>query len=638
MQPTQHDLSTRRRFAFAGSLCAIILSALLFGVALAQDREKSSPAAEQTAFEKSIQPLLKQYCLPCHGAQRPAGGVNLGAFSDVASIQRDQSTWRKALSQVRERHMPPSNAPQPSPEQRDQLAAWLHHTLNNVDESLLPRDPGRAPIRRLSRLEYNYTVQDLFGVTSRPADRFPADGGGGAGFDNNADTLFIPPILMERYLEAASEILTEAKPERLFVARPGQGLSKPAAARRILEHFAFGAYRRPVEKAEIDRLLRLYHVAAKRGDSFEESVRFALKAALVSPNFLFRVEADRKGDAPLPVSDYELATRLSYFLWASMPDEELFRLAGQGRLRDPKTLEQQTLRMLRDPKARRMAESFSSQWLKIKDLYTSAHPDPGKYPAYTPALRDAMYQETVAFFHSLIRENGSLLSLIDADYTYLNEELANYYGIAGVRGPDMRRVRLPDRTRGGVLTMGSVLTVTSYPQRTSPVLRGKWVLEEILGAPPPPPPPNAGALSPDDAPREGFTFRQRLEQHRKKPECASCHNRMDPIGFGLENFDAAGRWRRDIGGVPVDATGVLATGETFEGPVELKKVLMTRRDDFIRNLTEKMLAYALGRGLEPYDLPTVRRITQAVQRDNYRSSTLILEIVKSYPFQYRKSR
>jgi mono/diheme cytochrome c family protein len=638
MLPTQSDFLRRRRFMSIGSLLAIALSALLLGVALAQDREKPSSAAEQAAFEQSIQPLLKQYCLPCHGAQRPAGGVNLAAVTDVASLQRDQATWRKVLSQVRERHMPPSNAPQPSPEQRELLASWLQHTLNNVDESLLPRDPGRAPIRRLSRLEYNYTVQDLFGVTSRPADRFPADGGGGAGFDNNADTLFLPPILMERYLEAASEVLAEAKPERLFIARPEKGLSKPAAARRILEHFAFRAYRRPVEKAEIDRLLRLYHLAAKRGDSFEESVRFALKAVLVSPNFLFRVEANPKGGSPAPVSDYELATRLSYFLWASMPDEELFRLAGQGRLRDPKTLEQQALRMLKDPKARRMAESFASQWLKIKDLYASARPDPAKFPAYTPSIRDAMYHETVAFFHSLLREDGSLLSLIDADYTYLNEELANYYGIAGVRGPDMRRVRLSDRTRGGVLTMGSVLTVTSYPQRTSPVLRGKWVLEEILGAPPPPPPPNAGALSPDDAPREGLTFRQRLEQHRKKPECASCHNRMDPIGFGLENFDAAGRWRRDIGGVPVDATGVLATGEKFEGPVQLKKVLMNRKDDFIRNLTEKMLAYALGRGLEPYDLPTVRRITQAVERENYRSSTLILEIVKSYPFQYRKSR
>ena len=320
-----------------------------------------------------------------------------------------------------------------------------------------------------------------------------------------------------------------------------------------------------------------------------------------------------------------------------MPDDALFHAAGEGHLRDPKVLDAQVRRMLKDPKARGLAESFASQWLRIRDLYTSAQPDPRRYPTYTPSLRDAMYGETIEYFASVLREDQSLLRLLDSDYTYLNEELAKHYGIEGVTGPELRRVTLTEHRRGGVLSMASVLTVTSYPQRTSPVLRGKWVLEELLGAKVPPPPPNAGGLPADDAPKAGMTFRQRLELHRSKPECASCHNRMDPVGFGLENFDAIGRWRTEVGGQPVDAAGVLATGEKFAGPVELKQQILARKDEFLRNVTEKMLAYALGRGLEPYDIPTVRRITAAVAKDDCRGSTLVREIVGSYPFQYRRN-
>jgi AmiR/NasT family two-component response regulator len=444
-------------------------------------------------------------------------------------------------------------------------------------------------------------------------------------------------ILMERYLLAAGEILDEARPERLFFARPGKATPRRAAGRKIIAHFALRAFRRPVETAELGRLMRLFDQATGRGKSFEDSVKLALKAVLVSPHFLFRVEGDQDSARPYPISDWELASRLSYFLWSSLPDEELFRLAGQKRLRDPRVLEMQVRRMIRSPKSRALADSFAGQWLGVRDLYAGAKPDPRRNPHYTPSLRDAMYNEPIAFFHNVLREDASLLRLLDADYTYVNAELARHYGIEGVYGPDMRRVRLQDGRRGGVLTMAGVLTLTSYPRRTSPVLRGKWVLEEILGAPPPPPPPNAGSLPADDAPKEGPTFRQRLEKHREKPACASCHSRMDPIGFGLENFDSTGRWRTNIAGTPVDASGVLASGEEFSGPMGLKKHLLARKEDFARNLTEKMLAYALGRGLEYYDQPTVRKITAAVTKDGYRSSTLIREIVTSYPFQYRKN-
>jgi hypothetical protein len=502
---------------------------------------------------------------------------------------------------------------------------------------LLEKNPGRVLIHRLSRAEYNNTVRDLFGVNSHPADQFPADGGGGGGFDNNADTLFIPPILMERYLSVAGEVLRDAPKERIFFLKPSKKLAPRDAARKTLSFFASRGFRRPVEPVELTNLVRLYDHSITKGLKHEGALRYALKAVLISPSFLFRVERDQPTPEPYLLNDYELASRLSYFLWSSMPDDELFKLAGAKRLHDPQVLDAQVTRMLKDPKADAFADSFVSQWLRIRELQTTAQPDPRRFPTYTPTLRDAMYQETVQFFGSVLRENTSLLKLLDADYTYLNEELARHYGVEGVKGPEMRRVALTDKNRGGVLTMGSVLTITSYPQRTSPVLRGKWVLEEVLGAPIPPPPPNAGGLPADDAPKAGQTFRQRLELHRTKPECASCHSRMDPIGFGLENFDVVGRWRTKIGSEAVDASAQLPTGEKFQGASELKTLILARKEEFARNLTEKMLAYSLGRGLEPYDIPTVRRITKTLADDGYRSSTLVREIVKSYPFQYRKN-
>jgi hypothetical protein len=615
----------------------LLLPVIAMGAGLASGANQTPANPDPAVFQKEIRPLFQQFCYRCHGEKNGSGSVSLAAFTTVPAIQKDQTTWREVLDQLRERNMPPPGQPPPTAEQRNHLIDWLTTTLDSVDPSLLPRNPGRVLIHRLSRAEYNNTVRDLFGVNSRPADQFPADGGGGGGFDNDADTLFVPPILMERYLAAASQILDEAKPERIFFVRPGKTLARRAAGRKIIAHFAMLGYRRPVEPAEVDRLMRLFDSAAQRGDSFEAAVKLALKAVLISPNFLFRVEKDRPGDPPYPISDYELASRLSYFLWSSMPDEELFRLAGQQRLRNPRLLEQQVQRMIRSPKSRALADGFAGQWLRVRDLYTTAQPDPRRFPAFTPSLRDAMYQETIDFCDDIVRHDVSLLQLIDANYTYLNEELAQYYGVPGVTGPRMRRVELKDRRRGGVLGMGSVLTLTSYPRRTSPVLRGKWVLEQIMGAPIPPPPPNAGGLPADDAPKQGLTFRQRLEKHRSKPECASCHSRMDPIGFGLENFDPIGRWRDSIGSALVDASGVLATGGKFTGPVELKRHLMQQKDEFIRNVTEKMLAYALGRGLEPYDIPTERAITQAVAHDGYHSSALITAIVKSYPFQFRRN-
>jgi mono/diheme cytochrome c family protein len=625
------------RAALTKRVSLLFSPALLLGAAMAGGAGEPPVSPAQTDYVKTMQPLLTQYCGKCHGEKGGAAGISLGAFPDVVAIQKDQTTWRKVVTRIRERTMPPPGTPQPPQEQRNLVSDWLTKTLDSADSSLLPKNPGRILIHRLSRQEYNNTVRDLFGVTSNPADKFPADGGGGGGFDNNADTLFVPSILMERYLTTAGDVLDEGSQQRLFFVRPGKTLTERAAAKKIVTRYATLAFRRPVEEAEIARLMRLFDKAKAAGDDFEAATKFALKGALVSPNFLFRVERDRPTTQAYSVSDYELASRLSYFLWASMPDDALFALAAQGQLHRPEVLDKQVKRMLQSPKSRAFSDSFAGQWLRARDLYSTAHPDGNQFKAYTPSLRDAMYAETIDFFDSIVREDASLLRLLDADYTYLNEELAKHYGVDGVTGPEMRRVKLADNNRGGVMTLGSVLVQTSYPLRTSPVLRGKWVLEQILGSPTPPPPPNVGTLPADDAPRQGLTFRHRLEEHRKNPACASCHNRLDPIGFGLENFDAIGRWRTQAAGSAVDASGVLPTGEKFTGPAELKKLMLQRKDEFLTNLTEKMLAYALGRGLEPYDLPTIRKITAAVKKDNYRSTTLISEITRSYPFQYRKN-
>lgn len=596
-----------------------------------------------TDCERDVRPLLTTYCAKCHGATKPKQGVNLTKFTDVASIHRDSKLWRKVLAQLNERAMPPDDKPQPTGMQRAMLIEWIQHTLNNPDPTAFAKDPGRVTMRRLNRFEYNNTVRDLFDVVVKPAESFPADGAGGGGFDNNADTLFIPPILLEQYLAAADAVLNEVRNDRLLTTEPEGERTKREAARKVLAQWAPRIFRRPVVEAELERFVKLFDLADARGDGYPASVRLGLKGMLVSPHFLFRVEEDRPGGEPWEVSDYELASRLSYFLWSTMPDEELFNLARDARLRDPAVLEAQVRRMLKHEKSKAIAESFGTQWLGVRELLTTANPDPQKFPTFNAQLRFSMYDEAVHFVDSVFRDDAPLTTLLDANYTFVNDWLADHYGIKGrVGGGDgkgemMRRVELADGNRGGVLGLGAVLTVTSYPLRTSPVLRGKWVLEEVLGAPPPPPPPEVPELPRDDGKKDGLTFRKQLELHRKDAQCASCHNRMDPLGFGLENFDAVGRWRTEMAGEAVDASGVMTSGESFKGPSELKKVLLGRKQEFVRNLSEKMLAYALGRGLEYYDQPAVKEICDALANNDYKSSTLVLEIVKSYPFRYRRN-
>lgn len=410
----------------------------------------------------------------------------------------------------------------------------------------------------------------------------------------------------------------------------------PARARKILAEFARRAYRRPVTDTEVARLVKLFETA-RASEPFDKAVAVALQAVLVSPHFLFRVETDRAADRPdgsYTLTDYELSSRLSYFLWSSMPDEELFRLAGEGKLRDPAVLKAQTKRMLADPKASALVENFADQWLNLRILQT-VQPARRDYVNFDDVLRQAMRREAELFFEAVLKEDRSIRDFLDADYTFVNERLARHYGISGVEGDQFRKVALTDRNRGGVLTMAGVLTITSNPTRTSPVKRGKWVLENLLGAPPPPPPPGAGDLSEEkDAVLSG-SLRQRMEQHRAKPECATCHARMDPLGFGLENFDGIGSWRTKDGRFAIDPAGELPDGSRFAGPAELKQVLIKKEDAFRRCLTEKMLTYALGRGLGPTDRPWVDAIAAAVAKDQNKLSSMVLEIVTSDPFRRR---
>ena len=407
----------------------------------------------------------------------------------------------------------------------------------------------------------------------------------------------------------------------------------PECATRIIDNLGRRAYRRPLTGEERKELTDLAAAVRRIGDSFDESVRVALEAMLVSPNFLLRIEHEPDTAGPSLISEHDLASRLSYFLWSTMPDEELMRAADQHRLRQVGVLESQVRRMLADPKADALIGNFVGQWLGLR-LLDRRKPDPAHFPAVDDELLDAMRRETTLFSKAIMREDRSVLDFLDARFTYLNGPVARHYGIPGVNGEAFQRVDLTTNQRGGVLSQASVLTLSSYATRTSPVLRGKWVLENLLGTPPPPPPPNIPALKEENLGTEA-SVRQRLEEHRANPACAVCHNQMDPIGFGLENYDASGAWREKDGQFPIDSSGKLPGGASFNGPQELNQVLASQKDLFVRNLTEKMLTYALGRGLESYDAPAVNRIIKELASNQYRFSSLVLGIVKSEPFQMR---
>jgi len=427
---------------------------------------------------------------------------------------------------------------------------------------------------------------------------------------------------------------------RIFVCHPSGPGEEEGCAKRILSTLIRRAYRRPVTDADLAAPLRFYHEGWK-DSGFENGIEMALRSVLVSPEFLFKVEQDPASVAPgtaYAVSDLELASRLSFFLWSSIPDDELLDAATQGKLKTPAVLEKQVRRMLADPRSEGLVTNFADQWLYLRNL-SSATPDMRLFPDFDDNLRQAFRRETELFFESVMREDRNVVDLISANYTFVNERLAKHYGIPNVYGSRFRRVTFgEDGVRGGLLRQGSILTVTSYATRTSPVIRGKWVLSNILGIPPPPPPAFVPSLKENTGIGNNVTMRERMAQHRANPACSGCHQLMDPVGFSLENFDAVGRWRTKEDTTPIDASGGLPDGSKFTGIAGLQKALVSRPDIFVNTFTDKLLTYAVGRGVEYYDAPAIRKVVRDSEAENYRFSSIVLGIVKSAPFQMRRSQ
>ena len=574
------------------------LLACLLPPANAADHAALKADAEEY-FKGRVTPFINTYCIACHQNRRPTrAGVNFSPALKAPGHAAFTDQWKRAAARVKAQDMPPKEAPQPGEADRQMFTEWTAKLKH-----LSQKDPGPFVIRRLTKTEYGNTLRDLFGVDPSIADALP-DEVSGEGYLNS-----LSPLQLEQYLAIADKVLRRI--ERTEIEKRILGETPKAnpreAARNVARPLARKAFRRPPTETELDVLVQTFDLGKRNNLAYRQSLQLMLKAILVSPQFLFITPAAGPagtGAAEIvPLDDYQLASRLSYLLWATMPDDELMALAANGTLHEPAVLKAQVKRLLDDRRSRALFDGFGAQWLGVSGLERQVF-DPAVFPQMTAAMRQAMYSEARLFFESIVRENQSVIRFVDGNYTYLNGTLAAIYGMEkSVTGPGMRRVRLSDGSRGGVLGMPAVLAATSFPNRTSPVKRGIWVLEQLLGEHVPAAPPNVPALDQQDQTTvKDLTVRQRTELHRTNPVCANCHKILDPIGFGLENFDAIGRWReRDSNGQPIDAAGVLPSGQSFSGPKDLKAIVAARTGDLSRNLVEKLLAYALGRRLEGYD-------------------------------------
>lgn len=605
------------------------------------DEAMSARKAEaEEFFKQRVTPFIKTYCLECHQNRRPTeAGLSFTPALQTPGHAAFSEKWKKAAARVNAHDMPPDGLEQPTDEERQMFREWL-----GLVKYLSPKDPGPFIIRRLTKTEYGNTLHDLFGVDPQIADSLP-DEVSGEGYLNSLSSL-----QLEQYLQIANQVLDQAAAldellpddlqQRLSGEPPASKEDAQQIVRSVAQSVSRKAYRRPASNDELNVLVDVFDLGRDNELTFAEALRLMVRAVLVSPQFLFITPAELPETTAeiVPLDDYQLASRLSYFLWATMPDDELMRLADSGTLHEPSILTAQVQRLLKDPRSRALFDGFGAQWLKLGDLETRTF-DPDLFPEMTDQLRLAMYDEARLFFEDAVRENRSVASLIDGDDTFLNEDLAAVYGLKDtVVGSEMRRVRLADPHRGGLLGMPAVLAATSFPNRTSPVNRGVWVLEQILGEHVPSAPPDVPTLE-EQNPESfvGLTLRERTELHRSDPVCANCHRLLDPIGFGLENFDAIGRWRvQDENGETIDASGELPDGQHFSTPEELKVILSGRLDDVSRNLVERLLAYALCRKLEGYDEIVVDRLMQQIAEDGYRMQTLVTAVVTSYPFTHRR--
>ncbi len=609
-----------------------------------EDREFAELQADaKKHFSKQVAPFINKYCIECHSNKRPTeAGVNFSPALTNPSHAAFSQQWKKAIARVMAHDMPPESAEhEPTDSERQMFIDWLAKI-----KYLSRKDPGPFVIRRLTKTEYGNTLHDLFGVEPSVADQLP-DEVSGEGYLNSLSSL-----QLEHYLAIAEKVLDQALPQNgdLSTERQLRLIGKPpvaqsdarAAAREVAQSLARKAYRRPLSEAEVDILLDVFDLGMQSKLDYVNALRLMLKAMLVSPQFLFITPTGSvaTGLEIVPVDDFQLASRLSYFLWATMPDDELMELADEGRLHEPAILQSQVKRMLNDPRSRALFDGFATQWLGLAG-FEDKNFDLSKYPQMTPELRTAMVDEARLFFESILSENSSVADFIDSDYTFLNGSLAMIYGLEDtITGPEMRRVQLANDNRGGILAMPGILAATSFPNRTSAVKRGVWVLEQVLGDHVPSAPPDVPALDNQDQQTAArLTLRERTELHRTNPVCANCHRILDPIGFGLENFDAIGRWRdKDDNGELIDASGELPGGLRFSSPRELKAIFSGQTDKLTRNLLEKLLAYALCRKLEGYDEIIVDELMGDIAADGYRLQTLISAVVTSYPFTHRRIR
>lgn len=624
--------------ATATVLLGIVSS--LPGARAVEDSEFAALQGEaRHAFKDIVTPFVTNYCSRCHGQDRQKGGINFSPSLKNPGETASASRWKQAIAVVKSHEMPPEEQQkQPTDDERQKFLEGISKI-----KFLSSKDPGAFVIRRLTKVEYGNTLHDLLGVDAAVADELP-DEVFGEGYLNT-----LSPLQSEQYLAIANEAIARlmtsdngraVKLRKQLLAKPPRATADQIEARKIARALARDAYRRPPTDEELDVLMRVFDLARENKLAYGDSLQLMLKAILVSPQFLFITPATKveTGESIVPLDDYQLASRLSYLLWSTMPDEELSALADHGKLHEPTILKAQVKRLLLDSRSRALFDGFGAQWLGLGTLESKTF-DTDKFPQMTSAMRAAMYDEGRLFFESIVRENCSVITFIDSDYTFLNGTLAALYGLdKEVTGPRWRKVKLTDPNRGGILGMPGVLAVTSFPNRTSPVKRGIWVLEQALGEHVPPVPPNVPSLEKQDKQTiENLTLRQRTELHRKDATCANCHKILDPIGFGLENFDAIGRWReKDDSGGAIDAAGELPGGKHFSSPKELKKIIAAREGDLARNLTEKLLAYALCRQLEGYDEIVVDRLVETLAKDGYRMQTLITEIVTSYPFTHRR--
>lgn len=598
--------------------------------------EEFSQENQLRDFDRHVQPFLEMYCLDCHAGEDGEAGVDL-EFDQAPDVVAAFDDWANILHKIEGREMPPEDAEQPADNEREAVVRWIDAGLSNFDCAQQPAKP-RTTVRRLNRTEYNHVIRDLLGVDIEPGNAFPPDEVG-EGFDNLGSVLALPPLLLEKYIDAAEQVTQamQGNEQAWDAAFPQLDQKKKISRKQVREaigDLARRAFRRPAPDTEVDQLMSLYRTARKQSLSHSDAILFVVQGILVSPKFLFRLEEDPAAvdsARPVPLDSHAIASRLSFLLWSSLPDETLNKLADEGRLVDPEEVARQAKRMVRDPKAQAFVENFFGQWLQLR-LLSSMTPDPELFPTFDQRLREAMQEETLRYLRELVQNDRSVLDILDSDYTFLNQRLAKHYGIDGVEGDEFRYVKLEDDRRGGVLTHASILTLTSNPTRTSPVKRGKWILDNILGTPPPPPPPNVPELGEGD--ELLGSLRERMKQHRENPSCAVCHRKMDALGFGFENFDPVGGWRDRDGRYEIDASGELPDGSTFSKPKELRQILMVGSEDFTTCLTRKMLIYALGRTLSTRDKCMVDDIVEHVKQHDHRFTELLVAVVTSPAFRF----